>query len=112
MEIKKITAAALALGALCTAAGCGGDKAANGEKASIKYWVRNYANAYVDSYSQIAAFQKLHEITGVDIEFIHPVVGQESEQFNVMIASGDYPDVVTLYLLPALFYSRHRWCRN
>ncbi len=94
MEIKKITAAALALGALCTAAGCGGDKAANGEKASIKYWVRNYANAYVDSYSQIAAFQKLQEITGVDIEFIHPVVGQESEQFNVMIASGDYPDVV------------------
>ncbi len=33
------------------------------------------------------------EQTGVTIEFEHPPVGQETEQFNLLIADGNYPDL-------------------
>ena len=32
--------------------------------------------------------------TGINIEFTHPVAGQEKEQFNVMMLSGQLPDIV------------------
>ena len=31
--------------------------------------------------------------TGVTIEFQHPTAGQATEQFNLIIADGDYPDL-------------------
>lgn len=38
----------------------------------------------------------LMEKTGVKIKFIHPPQGQTVEQFNLMVASGEYPDIVTI----------------
>jgi putative aldouronate transport system substrate-binding protein len=32
--------------------------------------------------------------TGVKIDFQHPAVGSENEQFNLMIASGNLPDII------------------
>lgn len=31
--------------------------------------------------------------TGVSIEFLHPAAGQETEQFNLLLADGQYPDL-------------------
>lgn len=39
-----------------------------------------------------AAEQK--RLTGIDIEYRHPAYAQEIEQFNLMIASGEYPDII------------------
>ena len=39
-------------------------------------------------------YQKAQEITGVKIDFKHPPVGQEGEQFNLMVASRDFPDIM------------------
>jgi len=36
----------------------------------------------------------LQEYTGLEIDFVNPAVGQEGEQFNLMIASGDLTDIV------------------
>ena len=36
----------------------------------------------------------LEERTGVKIEYIHPQPGQEAEQFQIMLASDDLPDMV------------------
>lgn len=48
----------------------------------------------ISSYEEMAAYQELEKLTNVDIEWIHPVIGQEIEQFNLMIASGEYPDLI------------------
>ena len=34
------------------------------------------------------------EQTGIEIEFIHPTAGSEAEKFAIMVASGDYPDII------------------
>jgi len=37
----------------------------------------------------------LQEQTGITIEFLHPPAGQAGEQFNLMVAVRDFPDVMT-----------------
>jgi ABC-type glycerol-3-phosphate transport system substrate-binding protein len=39
-------------------------------------------------------WKEVEKLTGVNIKFIHPAVGQENDQFNLMIASGDIPDII------------------
>ena len=36
----------------------------------------------------------VQEQTGIEIEFIHPTVGSEAEEFSIMVASGEYPDII------------------
>lgn len=38
--------------------------------------------------------QYVMEQTGIEIEFIHPTVGSEDEEFSILIASGEYPDII------------------
>ncbi len=38
---------------------------------------------------------ELEKRTGVDIEFIHPAVGETDTVFNLMVSSNQYPDIVT-----------------
>ena len=38
--------------------------------------------------------KKLEELTGVKVKYTHPAAGQEYENFSILIASGDYPDMV------------------
>ena len=45
-------------------------------------------------YSEMGCYKELEKITGVKIDYQHPVSGQAKEQFNVMIASGEYPDLI------------------
>lgn len=63
---------------------------------SISYWVMLNANvaATMKDYSEIGAYRKLKEITGTEVVFQHPPIGQEKDQFNLMIASGELPDVI------------------
>jgi putative aldouronate transport system substrate-binding protein len=39
-------------------------------------------------------YQELEKRTGVSVQFTHPALGQEMESFNLLIASGDYPDII------------------
>lgn len=36
----------------------------------------------------------VEEQTGITIEFQHPTQGSEAEEFAVMLASGEYPDII------------------
>ena len=36
----------------------------------------------------------LEEKTGIKVKRIYPPVGQEEQQFNIMLASGEYPDII------------------
>lgn len=68
----------------------------SGEPITLRIWmpIMNAAVQFINSYAESPAYQEVMKKTGVKIEFIHPTLGQEQEQFNLMIASGDLPDII------------------
>ncbi|WP_409342399.1 extracellular solute-binding protein [Paenibacillus sp. MBLB4367] len=63
---------------------------------SLTYWVSLNPNAAatMKSYGEIAAYKELEKKTGTKVTFQHPPTGQEKDQFNLMMASGQLPDVI------------------
>ena len=51
------------------------------------------ADALPNGYEDARWYQKASELTGVTLEVIQPDMMVASEQFNLTIASGDYPDI-------------------
>lgn len=66
------------------------------EPATLTYWI--YLNTQtaksLTSYSEMLLYEQLEQLTGVTIEFQHPAIGQETDQFNIMVASNNLPDLV------------------
>lgn len=62
----------------------------------LTWWVGLNANvaATAGSMNETEFARLLQEKTGVKVKFIHPTAGQESEQFNLLIASGELPDII------------------
>lgn len=46
------------------------------------------------NYSYMPWYDVEKEKTGVTIEYIHPAAGQGIERFNLLMASGEFPDIV------------------
>lgn len=63
---------------------------------TLTYWAGLNSNVAgtAASYNEIPLYEELEKRTGVHIEFLHPPVGQEGEQFNLMIASNELPDII------------------
>lgn len=63
---------------------------------TFSYWVELSGNAAaaINSYSDNKVYGRMEEMTGVHIDFLHPTAGQGKEQFNLMIASRDLPDLI------------------
>lgn len=74
------------------------DTAASEEKKPVTIkWFQAFdgkAAATMKSYDEVASWKAIEEKMGVDIEWLHPPVGQENEQFNLMIASQQLPDII------------------
>lgn len=116
--MKKFTkATALILSALLmvSLAGCKEEKTVGGGTAfgdtyplntdvTLSYWmgINENVTASVTEYSQTEFAKAAAEQTGVKVEYRHPAIGQETEQFNLLIASGDLPDIIesTWYEFP------------
>lgn len=66
---------------------------------TLKYWtiINKSAAKILKNYSENAAYQELEKRTGIKIEFLHPPIGQEAEQFKLMIAAKDLPDIIQHY---------------
>ncbi|GHV44458.1 sugar ABC transporter permease [Clostridia bacterium] len=83
------------------ASGCGDKEVSvpTEEPLTLTYWstISGGANTlqYVKSYAENTALIEVEKRTGVHIEWIHPAVGQENEQFNLLIASGQLPDIIS-----------------
>jgi putative aldouronate transport system substrate-binding protein len=41
-------------------------------------------------------YKELERRTGVTVEFIHPPIGQQNDSFNLMVSSGNYPDIIEI----------------
>jgi len=62
----------------------------------LTYWVPLNSNvsATMKDASEIAAYQEIEKITGTQVAFQHPPQGQELDAFNLMVSSGNVPDVI------------------
>jgi putative aldouronate transport system substrate-binding protein len=58
------------------------------------FWLHGAALQFVTSNEENLAWQEIEKNTGINIEWTHPVIGQEAEQFSTMIASQDLPDLL------------------
>ncbi len=65
--------------------------------AELTWWLSlpDTVAGYAGSMNEIPLKQNLEEATGVKINFIHPPTGQNVEKFNLMIASREFPDMIT-----------------
>lgn len=52
-------------------------------------WITSYEN-----FGDTPLGMKIKKNTGINIEFIHPEPGQEEQQFNLLLAAGELPDLV------------------
>lgn len=52
------------------------------------------ATATMKTYGEIACFKEMEKRTGIHIEFIHPTAENQDDQFNLLLASGDLPDIM------------------
>ena len=90
-------------------AGCkkSDDKASQGENfgdgsfplktdVTLTYWdyMFSFGSAKVSDRSQTPYGKAMEEATGVKIKYIHPAAGQAEEQFNLLLATNDLPDII------------------
>ena len=79
-----------------TAAGTSAGKAESGAP-SLTYWVKMDSSKIApttSNYGTIMCYQEMMKNTGINVEFIHPPVGQEADSFSLMISGGEYPDMI------------------
>src|SRR5260221_7591376 len=72
---------------------------------SFSYWAILNGNvaATLKSYNEMLCYQEYEKATGVHIDFQHisDMGAQNEEQFNLLVASGQYPDMIERNCLTA-----------
>ena len=71
-----------------------GDKPYEG--VTLTYWVKlnGSVSASVANLGETEWAKVVEEKTGIKLKFIHPTSGSEDEEFSVLVASGEYPDII------------------
>ncbi len=66
------------------------------QEIELRYWqpMNSKLAANVGNIGEVECLQELQKITGVKLKFESPAVGQDSEQFNLLLASKDLPDII------------------
>ncbi len=96
-KVYKITAlCAAAILAAVSLVGCGKGEQASTSQKTLDYWIplSGSTASLVDNLDKTPLYQKLQEVTGIDVNFIHPSGGSLSEKFNILMASNDFPDMI------------------
>lgn len=103
MNRKRLAAVLLAVFAILVQGGCGKKDTAdmnsgNGEipeSLTILCGMGNYTvKAGAKDLNDTAAFRLMEEMTGCHVNWIHPPAGAGDEKLNLLIASGDLPDMM------------------
>lgn len=63
---------------------------------TLTYWVGLNTNVSTTSatLNETEFAKQLEKQTGIKVKYIHPTLGQNKEQFNLMLASKDLPDII------------------
>lgn len=92
--LSMLLAAVMLLGTVSMLAGCkgGGDDAD-----TFTIWMGSSVDSqYYSNYGENPVVQYLEKQFELKLEFISPVVGNETDNFNTLVATGDYPDMMDL----------------
>lgn len=60
----------------------------------LTVWMPLMFNSSVTDYSETTIWKEVQERLGIKLNFITPAKGSEQEEFNLMIASGNLPDII------------------
>jgi len=63
---------------------------------TLTYWIPLNVNvsANYGNLGETDFYKNLHEQSGIAVEYKHPALGQEKEQFNLMLLDEELPDIV------------------
>ncbi len=63
---------------------------------TLTWWMELHPNVALvaKNFGDTDFAKELQKRTGVKVKFLHPAVGQADEAFNLLLASGDFPDIV------------------
>ena len=77
-----------------SASSAGGSTA--GTATTVSWWMdpQNMASNQVKSFSEHKGWQLYEKNVGVDIDWQEPASGQSAEQFNLIVATSDLPDIM------------------
>lgn len=66
------------------------------ESFTIDYWRANDGKltASLENFGEMASYKKKEELTGIKVKFTHPPLGQQKDQFNLLIATKKLPDLI------------------
>ena len=94
--LSLVLAMIMLLGMVSMLAGCNGG-GGNGEVDKFTIWMGSSVDSsYYTNYNDNPVIQYLEKKFEIDLEFIAPVAGNETDNFNTLIATGDYPDMMDL----------------
>lgn len=48
----------------------------------------------ISDWSENLVYKTMADLTNVTVDFLHPPVGGETDAFNLLVASGEYPDAI------------------
>ena len=70
----------------------------------LTYWstITGNVSASTANLGETPFAKELAKKTGVDVKYIHPPLGQENEQFSLLVASNELPDMIQWDWLTAL----------
>lgn len=81
-----------------SAASGAGSTAASGSAGarSVTYWIdpQNSSGATIETFDDLYCWQAIQENTGIDVQWQHPASGQATEQFNLVVAGNEMPDIM------------------
>lgn len=97
-KIKKVISVALCTAIIFSLCGCG-NKAGSGNNGNLETIsvFCNRSGSLQDEmvdYNNVTSFQEMEKLTRVKVEWILPPSSGFEEKFNLLIASGKYPDVI------------------
>lgn len=63
---------------------------------TVSYWIdlANTSGADVKSMGDLYCWKAIEANTGINVEFQHPASGQAAEQFNLVVAGNEMPDIM------------------
>lgn len=69
---------------------------ANDGPRSVSYWIdiANTSGADVKSMGDLYCWKAIEANTGIHVDFQHPASGQAAEQFNLVVAGNEMPDIM------------------
>lgn len=61
---------------------------------TLTIFAQNHSAGVVKDYSELKGIAEANRLLNVEVEWTMPTIGSEQDQFNLMIASGNYPDII------------------